>query len=57
MIDTTTNTVAATIPIPHTQPTYGYELAISPDGKRVYVADSSGYRISVIDTDPDKPYV
>ena len=52
VIDTTTNTVVATIPIPHTQPTYGYELAISPDGKRVYVADQLRFGISVIDTDP-----
>ena len=53
VIDTTANTVVATIPIPNPhQPTYGYELAISPDGKRVYVADRYSSRISVIDTDP-----
>jgi YVTN family beta-propeller protein len=56
VIDTTTNQVVATIPIPNQNPsTYGYDLAVSPDGTRVYVAYQYDPRISVIDANPTSP--
>ena len=56
VIDTTTNNVVATIPIPNqNQSTYGYDLAVSPDGTRVYVAYQYDSRVSVIDTNPTSP--
>ena len=53
VIDTNTNNVVATIPVP--QGNYGFDLAVSPDGKRVYLADQYGSRVSVINVDPTSP--
>ncbi|MGH3921466.1 MAG: YncE family protein [Pseudonocardiaceae bacterium] len=46
MIDTTTNTVIATIPVGN-DPTL---MAVAPNGSRVYVANSNSDTVSVIDT-------
>jgi YVTN family beta-propeller protein len=46
VIDTTTNTVSATVGV-GTDP---FSLAITPDGTKVYVGNNSGDSVSVIDT-------
>jgi YVTN family beta-propeller protein len=50
VIDTATNTVVATIPLP-AGVTHGPDgVAVAPDGKRAYVANVGTGNISVIDT-------
>ncbi|SKC84620.1 cytochrome D1 domain-containing protein [Maledivibacter halophilus] len=50
VIDTSTNTVVNTIPIPTTDPNdYAVLIAITPDGKFAYVTNLNGF-VSVIDT-------
>jgi YVTN family beta-propeller protein len=46
VIDTTTNTVSATIPVG--RPSLG--VAVTPDGSKVYVANADAGTVSVIDT-------
>jgi YVTN family beta-propeller protein len=46
VIDTMTNTIVATIPVG----LGGSELAITPDGTRVYVPNQQDFIVSVIDT-------
>ena len=46
MIDTATNLVTALIPV-GSEP---YGVAVTPDGKRVYVANYDNATVSVIDT-------
>lgn len=46
VLDTTTNSVTATIPV-RTRP---YALAVTPDGSRVYVPNHDSGTVSVIDT-------
>ncbi len=50
VIDTATNTVAATIPVGNGP----FGVAISPDGKRAYVTNSGDDTVSVIDTATNK---
>jgi YVTN family beta-propeller protein len=47
VIDTETNAVVATIPV-HKLP---YAIAVSPDGRRAYVANSGSNTVSVLDLD------
>ncbi len=46
VIDTATNTVTATVNVGN----YPYGVAVSPDGKRVYVTNELSNNVSVIDT-------
>ncbi len=46
VIDTSTNAVTATIPVGITP----NNIAITPDGSEVYVANSGSNNVSVIDT-------
>src|SRR5690606_10111281 len=46
VIDTSTNTVIATIPVG----TFPYGVAVSPNGTRVYIINELGNNVSVIDT-------
>jgi YVTN family beta-propeller protein len=46
VIDTTTNTVTATIPVGNSP----FGVATTPDGSRVYIANSGDNTVSVIDT-------
>ena len=48
VIDTTTNTVVVTVPLPSGSNPAG--IAITPDGKRAYVANGGSNNVSVIDT-------
>ena len=46
VIDTTTNTVTATVPVGITP----LGVAVTPDGKKVYVTNAESNNVSVIDT-------
>ena len=46
MIDTATNTIVATIPVGQRP----WNMAITPDGRKLYVANGRSGSVSVIDT-------
>ena len=46
VIDTETNTITATVPVGN----WPYGVAVSPDGKKVYVTNDHDNTVSVIDT-------
>jgi YVTN family beta-propeller protein len=48
VIDTATNTIAATIPLPGTSNTFN--VAVSPNGRKLYVTSFTSNTTSVIDT-------
>src|SRR5262249_46230015 len=53
VIDTATNTVSATIPIPPLNPVIGAtpaSVAVTPDGSKAYVVNANANNVSVIDT-------
>lgn len=53
VINTSSHTITSTIQLPI--PTSPLGLAISPDGKRVYVPGWLAHNVSVIDSDPSSP--